>query len=80
MHDDLYQRDNNNLLKEYEAIHESIRKNMEQFMKTSRIRKRRTLSNFTVLMKHVDPFYRVGFDDATQNHVLKKISKDVGRI
>ena len=43
-------------------------------MKVSQIRERRTSSNFTVLMKHVDPFYRVGFDDATQNHVLKKIS------
>ena len=32
-------------------------------MKTSRIRERRTLLNFTVLMKHVDPFNRVGFDD-----------------
>ena len=47
---------------------EASKKNMEQFMKTSRIR------SFTVLMKHVDPFYRVGFDDAAQNHVLQKIS------
>ena len=30
--------------------------------------------SFTLLMKHVDPFHRFGFDGATQNHVLKKIS------
>ena len=36
---------------------------MKKFMKASQIRKRWTSSNFNVLMKHVDPFYRFEFDD-----------------
>ena len=54
-----------------------IRSNHEDI----RNQKRRTLSNFTVLMMHIDPFYRVGFDDVVQDHVPKgKSYEDVGRI
>ena len=38
--------------------------------------------NFTLLMKHVDPFYRFGFDDVISDHVHRRQSplKDVGLI
>ena len=28
--------------------------------------------SFTLLMKHVDPFFRVGFDDAFADHVHQR--------
>ena len=45
----------------YEATHEG--------MKTSGNR------SSTLLMKHVDPFCRFGFDDAVSDHVPEKISR-----
>ena len=36
--------------------------------------------SFTLLMKHVDPLRRFGFDDAVGDHLSKRSLKGVGRI